>query len=396
MSEDKYRNRYKELKKRIRDIEEDNDMLTMKLYKARKSIRHLKLERTFLLDRVEKIQDPALDSGHSDAGSDGYLHDESEVQKYRQNGKHADSRGRIEKILSKPPRRKKDPNAPKGPGNVFFLYCRLERDKIKDEFPQENLGEVTKILGQKWKGLTKEEKQKYYDMYKKELEEYEEAMKTYTATETPTTAVATDNIDNSNINIDIDINNDNDIDHSNSNIIDNDNDNDNDIDNDNDNNMIGLSAMSSPVQSSLVEYPHHDPLEDGRLMMDDEEEEEDEEIEDEEIEDEEIEEEEIEDEEIDEEEEIESMAPSPVHESSTLTSWPTGMDKILDSKPEETTTKTQTTTTATTTSVPVPTPASVPAAAAETATAPAAEDTIHSASSPRSESWQAPVRDNYE
>jgi non-histone protein 10 len=63
------------------------------------------------------------------------------------------------RIFEKPQRRKKDPNAPKGPGNVFFLYCRLERDKIKDEFPNENLGDVTKLLGLKWKSLSKEGKQ---------------------------------------------------------------------------------------------------------------------------------------------------------------------------------------------------------------------------------------------
>jgi hypothetical protein len=59
----------------------------------------------------------------------------------------------------KPPKKKKDPNAPKGPGNVFFLFCRLQRDKIKDEHPEErSLGEVTKLLSAKWKGLDKEEK----------------------------------------------------------------------------------------------------------------------------------------------------------------------------------------------------------------------------------------------
>ncbi|KAG0172677.1 hypothetical protein DFQ30_009904 [Apophysomyces sp. BC1015] len=87
------------------------------------------------------------------------------------------------------PRKKKDPNAPKGPGNVFFLYCRMERDKIKDEMPNEGLGEVTRALGQKWKALAKDEKQAspsqllfiYYDMYKKEQGEYEVAMKSYTA-----------------------------------------------------------------------------------------------------------------------------------------------------------------------------------------------------------------------
>lgn len=35
----------------------------------------------------------------------------------------------------------------------------MERDKIKDEVPNESLGEVTRLLGQKWKALSKEEKQ---------------------------------------------------------------------------------------------------------------------------------------------------------------------------------------------------------------------------------------------
>lgn len=83
--------------------------------------------------------------------------------------------------IIKPPKKKKDPNAPKGPGNVFFLYCRFQRDKIKDENPEENIGDVTKILGLKWKALPKEEKQFYYDTFKREMDEYEEAMKIYKA-----------------------------------------------------------------------------------------------------------------------------------------------------------------------------------------------------------------------
>ncbi|KAG1436986.1 hypothetical protein G6F56_013316 [Rhizopus delemar] len=49
----------------------------------------------------------------------------------------------------------------------------MERDNIKDEVPNESLGEITRLLGQKWKALTKEEKQK-------EMEEYESAMRSYT------------------------------------------------------------------------------------------------------------------------------------------------------------------------------------------------------------------------
>jgi hypothetical protein len=35
----------------------------------------------------------------------------------------------------------------------------MERDNIKDEVPNESLGEITRLLGQKWKALSKEEKQ---------------------------------------------------------------------------------------------------------------------------------------------------------------------------------------------------------------------------------------------
>ncbi|KAI7850825.1 hypothetical protein BDC45DRAFT_517242 [Circinella umbellata] len=160
MTEDKYRNKYKELKRRVRDIEEENDILHVRIHKARKSINRLRLERTFLLERMEKVHhhsnrsgntaNTLNDSDHSDIGYDDEM--------YRTNSHVGGKRGRIDKML-KAPKKKKDPNAPKGPGNVFFLYCRLERDKIKDEFPQENLGDVTKLLGQKWKGLTTDEKQ---------------------------------------------------------------------------------------------------------------------------------------------------------------------------------------------------------------------------------------------
>ncbi|KAI9279017.1 hypothetical protein BC943DRAFT_332032 [Umbelopsis sp. AD052] len=175
IDDEKYRQRYKELKKRIRDIEEDNDILHVRLHKARKNIGRLRLERSFLLERIERVHERSdIDSDESDGMSDALSHDGLDFH----HPQHM-SRKPVMRIFEKPQRRKKDPNAPKGPGNVFFLYCRLERDKIKDEFPNENLGDVTKLLGQKWKSLSKDGKQKYYDLYRKEQEEYEVAMKTY-------------------------------------------------------------------------------------------------------------------------------------------------------------------------------------------------------------------------
>ncbi|KAI7882277.1 hypothetical protein K492DRAFT_145314, partial [Lichtheimia hyalospora FSU 10163] len=198
MAEDKYKTKYKELKRRIRQIEDENDALHIRIYKARKSINRLRLERTFLLERMDKTQH-GRDSEHSDGVSDMLSHDGDVNFRYQHH--HHPHRGRRGRIPGeKTPRKKKDPNAPKGPGNVFFLFCRLERDKVKDAFPQESLGDVTKLLGQKWKGLTREEKQKYYDMYKKEMDEYEVAMKSYneatSSTNTNNNATSSEPVDN--------------------------------------------------------------------------------------------------------------------------------------------------------------------------------------------------------
>ncbi|KAI8984505.1 high mobility group box domain-containing protein [Mycotypha africana] len=189
MTEDStYKQKYKDIRKRILEIEQDNDALNIKILKARKSIRHLKMERNFLLNRIEKsngVLDHNIDE--SDLASDIYSHDEIgnmshklQITHHKREAAGGGGRGGKSAAANKLPRKKKDPNAPKGPGNVFFLYCRFERDKMKDQYPTENLGEVTRLLGQQWKALTKEQKKVYYDMYRREQEEYAEAMKTYT------------------------------------------------------------------------------------------------------------------------------------------------------------------------------------------------------------------------
>ncbi|KAG2207710.1 hypothetical protein INT47_011830 [Mucor saturninus] len=143
-----------DLKKRFRTVEQENDLLQEKLLRAQKSIKRLRLERT-----IDKGYDGMNTNSDSDTGSDLLLHNDLDKNIYKQHNKHPAQPNNTTVI--KPPKKKKDPNAPKGPGNVFFLFCRLERDKIKDENPEENIGDI------------------YYDTFKKEMEEYEEAMKTY-------------------------------------------------------------------------------------------------------------------------------------------------------------------------------------------------------------------------
>ncbi|KAI9273745.1 high mobility group box domain-containing protein [Sporodiniella umbellata] len=163
--------KYEDHERRMKAIEEENNQISSQLSKARRHIKRLRTERVILLEeisdlrqikRVKKVS--SLDD-HSDSDTSS----ESMLMEIKSSKKNTP-------VVKK----KRDPNAPKGPGNVFFLYCRMERDNIKDKVANENLGEITRLLGQKWKALAKDEKQKYYDIYKKEIEKYESAMKSYT------------------------------------------------------------------------------------------------------------------------------------------------------------------------------------------------------------------------
>ncbi|CAO3600160.1 unnamed protein product [Absidia cylindrospora] len=133
--------------------------------------------------------DTSDSDGSGGSGANSFLYEGRLKQLKRKRGRHNDKSiasnkkpspsKLLETQTAAPARKKKDPNAPKGPGNVFFLYCRMEREHFKDELPTENLGEVTRLLGQKWKAMTDDEKKKYYDIYDREQEEYQRAMKSY-------------------------------------------------------------------------------------------------------------------------------------------------------------------------------------------------------------------------
>lgn len=192
--ETKYCRKYKDLKKRIRDIEEDNDRLTVKLQRLKKNITRLRVERSFLFEKLESAQqgnsgNPELmEYGHSsgeEGGSprrlsmvDGQRVKTSEKKsKFNISGPHdltpSSSSGRGGR---KP---KTDPNAPKRPANAFFVYCNLMRQQIKEENADASLSDLTRLLGQKWKSLAKDEQKKYYELYKKDKERYATEMTAY-------------------------------------------------------------------------------------------------------------------------------------------------------------------------------------------------------------------------
>eukprot|EP00126_Sphaerothecum_destruens_P002725 Sdes_comp16149_c0_seq1m5395 len=169
-----YKEKYKGIKKRSRDLEMVNQELMSKFKKAKKIIDRLKLERTFLLDKLEKMEYYSrLPTGPQQPAT---VDDEkSQKTKNQSSG-----------ILSskKKDKSKQDPNAPRKPANAFFMFCTTIRDSVneelKDKHKDSNHYDVTKELGARWKSLSKEERSKFYAMYEQDKVRYEKEMGLYT------------------------------------------------------------------------------------------------------------------------------------------------------------------------------------------------------------------------
>ncbi|XP_008307250.1 high mobility group protein B1-like [Cynoglossus semilaevis] len=76
-------------------------------------------------------------------------------------------------------KRFKDPNAPKRPPSLFFLFCADFRPKVKDENPRLSIGDTAKKLGEMWNSTSAEEKQPYERKAAKLKEKYDKDIVAY-------------------------------------------------------------------------------------------------------------------------------------------------------------------------------------------------------------------------
>lgn len=91
-------------------------------------------------------------------------------------------KGDLEKIFSKQTVEKKvkDPNAPKRGKSSYIFFCVEYREKIKKSHPDMDAKDIIKELGQAWRQLPNEKKQKYEQMASKDKERYSSESKDYT------------------------------------------------------------------------------------------------------------------------------------------------------------------------------------------------------------------------
>ena len=74
-------------------------------------------------------------------------------------------------------RKKKDPNAPKGPLSAYIYFFSEMRSKL----PGTNSSDASAHIGKQWKELTPEQKKKYEDLSEKDKERYRKEMTEYKA-----------------------------------------------------------------------------------------------------------------------------------------------------------------------------------------------------------------------
>ncbi|MCH98748.1 FACT complex subunit SSRP1-like, partial [Trifolium medium] len=80
----------------------------------------------------------------------------SKASSSKKKSKDADEDGKKRK-----PKKKKDPNAPKRALSGFMFFSQMERENIKKTNPGISFTDVGRVLGEKWKKMSVEEKEPY-------------------------------------------------------------------------------------------------------------------------------------------------------------------------------------------------------------------------------------------
>jgi len=75
---------------------------------------------------------------------------------------------RTEDVPEKKKRKKKDKNAPKRSLSAFMFYSQDVRDSVKQQNPEATFGDLGRLIGEKWKVLSEDEKRKYQQLAEKD------------------------------------------------------------------------------------------------------------------------------------------------------------------------------------------------------------------------------------
>ncbi|MEW5299939.1 MAG: hypothetical protein WDW36_002908 [Sanguina aurantia] len=82
---------------------------------------------------------------------------------------------------AKPVRKKKDPNAPKNAISAFMYFSSDQRAKVKEDHPDIAFGDIAKMLGERWKALSADDRVPYTESAAQDKARYSAAMEVFKA-----------------------------------------------------------------------------------------------------------------------------------------------------------------------------------------------------------------------
>ncbi|RLV90057.1 Non-histone protein 10 [Spathaspora sp. JA1] len=186
--EQKFKQKCKELKKRVIEIEESNEIATLALTRTTSSIRRMRLEYVILLERLEErakqLPEGIIGFEEMACPPTPNVLDETLVKKNGGTTAKKQIKRKVNTTTSTPsePKAKRDPDLPKRPTNAYLIFCEMEKDRIKQENEEKKPGvvnDLSKSMTEAWKVLNEEDRKPYYKLYEDDRERYQREMAVY-------------------------------------------------------------------------------------------------------------------------------------------------------------------------------------------------------------------------
>lgn len=205
----RFKQKCKELRKRVLEIEENNEIATIALSRTQATIRRLRLEYAILLERLEDratqlpdgivafeemacpptptILDDSLvksktgnkkSKSSSSSSSSSSTTSSSAMKIALASGSSKSSNGPSDVASTTMGKQKaRDPDLPKRPTNAYLIFCEMEKERIKQDDP--NASDLSKSMTEAWKNLSEERRRPYYKLYEDDRIRYQREMAEY-------------------------------------------------------------------------------------------------------------------------------------------------------------------------------------------------------------------------
>lgn len=216
-----YLSKCMELKRKVTEIEQHNELMSLSIHRTKHELKRLKLERIVLQDRLENgnpllalvgpeldvneneddddLDDDKDDNEENGAGDDedDELDDEEGEDGDDEQGQSGTSRKKGHVLIAKKPagsgaaggedgrqgpagkkKTPRNPNLPRRPRNAYLIFCEREKEKYKKEMEdpklaaQESTTDLTKIMADRWHKLPEETKKEFALLSRNDTERY--------------------------------------------------------------------------------------------------------------------------------------------------------------------------------------------------------------------------------